>query len=351
MYFNLSNEEYYCQFWRIHFENLFSQLGLTKVFHKNNVEIGHYNFATKIAYGFPNSYARKKFIHLLYKGESYYPKSMLITKKWMMENIQKVFSFLYGSRKILKNEHGVGSKNLFLVNNIEDCFNYMNSKDFYILQNEIDPFLHNGHKIDERVYFLTIKEGNKYSGYMFQEGHIKLTGFKFDKEKDDMGTFATNIKAPKPENSNPEDFTIITKNFLSDKIYKNKWEENRLEIMKKICNKFLPIIAMNTNKYYKNKNQPEFIWHLYGLDILIDKDMNMYLCEFNGKPGVVYETVMPKKITDLNRKILNRIALCFVSRWIDGNNGNIDNDNTIIKLGEFIKDNNSRDPPLLVSEQ
>lgn len=349
MEFNLSNEEYYCQFWRNHFENLLSQLGLTKVSHKNNVEIGHYNFATKIAYGFPNSYARKKFIHLLFRGEPYYPKSMMITKKWMMDNIQKVFAFLYNTRKVLKNEHGVGSKNIYLVKNIEDCFNNMNNHDFYILQTEIDPFLHNSHKLDERVYFLTIKEGNKYSGYMFQEGHIKLTGFKFEKDNDNMGCFATNIKAPKPEGSNPEDFTIITSKFLADKEYKNKWEKNRLDVMIKICKNFLPVIADNTNRYYKNKTQPEFIWHLYGIDILIDKDLNMFLCEFNGKPGVVYETVMPKKITELNKKMLNKIALYFLARWIDGKNNNSIQDNTIVKLGEFIRENSSIDSPPLAS--
>ena len=48
MNFNLSNEQYYCEYWRQHFENIFQKFHLTKVRHKNNVEIGHYDFATKI---------------------------------------------------------------------------------------------------------------------------------------------------------------------------------------------------------------------------------------------------------------------------------------------------------------
>lgn len=314
MKFNLNNEEYYCEFWRKHFENIFSEMGFEKVNYKNNVEIGHYNFATKIAYGFPNSYAKKKIVHKIFKNESYYPKSMLINKIWANKNQDKIIEFIGNERKVFKNNNGVGSKEIKLVKSLDDCVKNMNNYDFYILQNEIDPFLYNNLKIDERVYYLVVKEKNTYSGFMMKEGHIKLAGFPFDKNNNSMGSFATNIKAPKPDKEN--DYTIETKEFLKDNPNRELWVNNRLNIMKKISEKFLPFVVNNVKNYYKNKKEPDFILHLYGIDILIDNNYNMYLCEFNGKPGVIYETVMPKRITDINKKMCNKIAVHFLLPWI-----------------------------------
>lgn len=314
MKFNLSNEEFYCEFWRRYFEDILSAMEHEKVDNKTDVEIGHYNFATKIAYGFPNSYAKKKFIHKIFRNESYYPKSMLINKIWTKKNISKVTEFIGQERKVLKNNNGVGSKEIRLVNNVNDCLKQMNNHDFYVLQNEIQPYLYNNQKLDERVYYLVVKEGNTYSGFMMKEGHIKLAGFPFDKNNNSMGSFATNIKAPKPDKE--QDYTIETKEFLKDNPQRELWIKNRLEIMKKISDKFLPVIVNNVKNYYKNKKEPEYIWHLYGIDILIDNDYNMYLCEFNGKPGVIYETVMPKKIVEINKKMCNKLVIHFLLPWL-----------------------------------
>jgi len=334
MNFNLSNEEYYCEYWRQHYENAFSKLGLTKVKHKNHVQIGHYDFATKIAYGFPHSYAKKKFVHDLYKNEYYYPKSISFNKESLQRNTEEAQKFFNGSRKILKNNNGVGSKTVYIVNSVNDCLRIMNSRDYYILQEEIIPLLHNGYKLDERVYLLVVKEDNNYSAYTFEEGHIKLAGFKFNKNSNSMGIFATNIKAPKPNGSNGGDFTIDTNEFLSKlpEDIQNKWRNNRLNLMKKIAQKFIPKIKENTKRYYQHKKEPRFIWHMYGLDILIDENYGMYLCEFNGKPGVIYDKVMPRKITNINRKMCDRILMEFLLRWMVDLDNRYTNDKTIIKL-------------------
>jgi len=335
MKFNLNNEEYYCKYWKQYFEKILSNIGMEKTNEKTNVEIGHYNFASTIAYGFPHTYAKKRFVHLLYRGEPYYPKSILMTRKWLLDNTLKVYAFMDSGRKVLKNENGVGSKFVNVVSSVEDCFNHMNNQDYYVLQTEIDPLLHNGHKLDERVYLLVVKEDQKYSSYMFKEGHIKLAGFKFDKNDNSKGSFATNIKAPKPPNSKGQDFTIDINEFLKNEKNKNIWISRRLELMKKISSKFLPAVRENVKAYYKGKKEPKYIWHMYGLDILIDKEYNFYLCEFNGKPGVVYDDVMPKKITNINRKMCDRIALQFLGPWIINKNNSHQNDKTIIKLGEL----------------
>lgn len=184
-------------------------------------------------------------------------------------------------------------------------------------------------------YYLVVKEDNLFSGYLFKEGHIKLAGFKFDSVSKDMGVFATNIKAPKPEGSDGADFTLETNDFLKRSENKIIWKKNRLELMKKISEKYLPVVAKLTKSYYKNKKEPKFMWHMYGIDILIDKEYNMYLCEFNGKPGVIYDDVMPKMVTNKNRVMCNRIARSFLGPWLSGKINRYEEDPTIIKLGEY----------------
>ena len=86
------------------------------------------------------------------------------------------------------------------------------------------------------------------------------------------------------------------------------------------------------SRYYQHKKEPRFIWHMYGLDILIDENYEMYLCEFNGKPGVIYDKVMPRKITNINRKMCDRILMEFLLRWMVDLDNRYTNDKTIIKL-------------------
>lgn len=338
MLFNLRNEQYYCQYWRKHFEDILSKYKLTKVNHKNNVEIGHFNFATHIGYGFPNCHLNKKIIHDVYKKEPYYPKSISFNKQWAQQNTQQINKFINNRRTVLKNNFGVGGHTVYAVYNSNDVLNKMNNKDDFILQEEIKPLLHNGLKLDERVYLLVVKEDKKYSGYMFTEGHVKLAGFKFQASGTSMGAFATNIKAPKPKGSDGGDFTIDTQEFFQKNVSnpnKEKWNQQRLDIMKKITQKILPVIAQRTQQYFRNQKQPKYLWHLYGIDLLVDNNYNLYLCEFNGKPGVIYDAVMPRKITTINRKMCDRIFLEFLARWILNLDNRHYNDKTITFLAEY----------------
>lgn len=338
MYHNLNNEEYYCQFWKKHFSQLFSKYGITKVNHKNNVEIGHYDFATKIAYGFPNCRLNKKIIHDVFKNESYYPKSISFNKNWAHHNSNKISQFINNKRTVLKNNFGVGGHTVYPVYSAKDVLTKMNNKDDFILQKEIKPLLHKGLKLDERVFLLVVKEGNKYSGYTFIEEHIKLAGFKFSENGTHMGAFATNIKAPKPNGSYGGKYTIDTREFYKNNVNEEnqkKWNNQRLHLMKEITKKILPVIAKKTKEYYRNKKEPKYIWHVYGLDLLVDNNYNLYLCEFNGKPGVIYDAVMPKEITAINRVMCDRIFLEFLARWILNLDNRYYNDPTITKLGEF----------------
>ena len=113
---------------------------------------------------------------------------------------------------------------------------------------------------------------------------------------------------------------------------RQKWAEKRLEIMKKITKKIIPFIRQKTTEYYKNRREPKYLWHLYGLDLLVDNSYNLFLCEFNGKPGVVYDKVMPREITNINRRMCDRIFLEFIARWIVNMDNRHYNDKTIVRL-------------------
>lgn len=338
MLFNLNNEQYYCQYWRQYYENKFLKFNLTKVNHKNNVQIGHFDFATHIGYGFPNCHLNKKIIHDIFNNETYYPNSISFNKKWALQNTKQINNFINNKRSVLKNNFGVGGNTIYAVYNSNDVLNKINEKDYFILQKEIKPLLHNGFKLDERVYLLIVKEDKIYSAYMFTEGHIKLAGFKFQTNGKNMGSFATNIKAPKPKGSNGETYTIDTTQFFQKNVSisnQQKWFQQRLDIMKKITKKILPVISQKTQQYFYNKKEPKYLWHLYGIDLLVDNNYNLFLCEFNGKPGVIYDAVMPKKITTINRKMCDRIFLEFIARWIINLNNRHYNDKTITFLGNY----------------
>ena len=341
MFFNLNNQQYYCQYWKKHFEVLFAKQGLQKTNNRRNVDVGHFNFATKIGYGFPNCHLNKKIIHDVYKNESYYPRSISLTKHWALNNRQAIEQFIDNKRTVLKNDRGVGGHTVYPVYNYSDVMHHLNDKNDFILQEEIKPLLHNGIKLDERVYLLIVKEDTTYSGYIFKEGHVKLAGYKFSDKGKNMGSFATNIKAPKPSNQDGGDFTIDTTEFLQKNVSpenQKKWNQQRLNIMKKITEKIIPIIAQRTRQYYSSnhKRSPKYLWHLYGIDLLVDDQYNLKLCEFNGKPGVIYDSVMPRKITTINRKMADRIFIEFLAPWLLNQQNRYTNDATIVKMGEFV---------------
>ena len=140
--------------------------------------------------------------------------------------------------------------------------------------------------------------------------------------------FATNIKAPKNGNIKDYiiDFPIFLKNYRDEK--RKLWKENLRKTMIEIAKEFLPFVK----KQIHNKKLPKYLWHLYGLDIIFNNEFKPYLLEFNGKPGVIYDKVMPKHITSINRIMLDRIYERFIKLWLQERNNEHYLDKTITKL-------------------
>jgi hypothetical protein len=332
MNFNLSNEEHYCKYWRKYFEELLENQEFIKVDKKENVDIGHYNFATKIAYGFPNSNVKNKSIHRIFKNESFYPNSMLINKQWSIkkENRKKIKEFINNSRKILKNH----SNGFSFINNYEDCIKKMNNHDFYILQTIINPILYNDNKITEKIYLLITKENNTYNSYLFKDSLIKIAGFPYS-DSEDLGIFSTNINAPKPEGKLPEQFIKETPKYLNHTDFNNEWISKRKNVIEKISDIFLPFLAKNTKDYFIDKNEPKYIYHLFSIDLLIDTELNFYLYKINSKPSIVNEDILPQKITTINYNICERIALNLIFPWIDNKNNSLSREKSITKIKSY----------------
>lgn len=334
MFFNLKNQQYYCQYFQKHYSDLLSRDGHQKGF--NNPDIGHYNNAKFIGYGIPDCHARKAIINKIFNLKPYYPYSMPINKQKVIKYPNEINEFikLTGTfnRAVLKDDHGVGAATVYVVKNHQDILKKIRNNHQFILQQEIVPLLHNGLKFDQRVFLLVVKEDDEYSAYTFKESHIKCAGMKFDSNNKSNVCFATNIKAPKV--GKIDDYIIDYDKFIKDYPLETQelWKNNVKDVLGEIAKEFLPYVIQQTKNYYRHKKAPKFLWHLYGLDIILNRDYKVYLLEFNGKPGVIYDTVMPKHITKINRVMLDRIYKCFVKPWINNENNTFEKDETITKL-------------------
>ena len=334
MFFNLNNQQYYCQYFEKHFSNLLTQNG--NQYSKFNPDIAHFNNAKFIGYGFPNCHARKAIINQIFNLKPYYPYSMSLTKKTVTKFPHLIDEFIKitatYNRAVLKDDHGVGAATVYVVKNHHEVLNKIKNNHTFILQQEIVPLLYKGLKFDQRVFLLVVKEDKEYGIYTFQESHIKCAGVKFDSKNKSNLCFATNIKAPKV--GKIDDYIIDLEEFLKNYSLEkqNLWKNNVNEVLKEVAKEFLPYVIQQTNAYFKNKKEPKYLWHLYGLDIILNENFKVYLLEFNGKPGVIYDKVMPKHITKINRIMLNRIYDCFLKYWIKNQSANINSDKTIKKL-------------------
>jgi len=330
--FNLQNREFYGENYQSFLETKFKKKGLE--FTKNKADVGHYSTSSLIGFGFPNSMFEKRSLHHLFKNECYYPNSMLITKKWATENKKKITEFINKKRKILKNNRGVSSEGIFIVDSYEEVMKIMNDKDFFILQEEIPPLLHYGKKMDERLYLFITKEDDIYSAFFMEESYFKFTRKNFEKEGLDKVSFVTNIKAP---NLKKENFTISSLEFFK-KYARTKIDiliEKRLDIMTNIAEKILPEIINKVKNHFTKTKPPKYMCNLYGIDLLFNENYDLYLCEINYKTGLPVKFNNELKKNEIDFKMVNRIFDCFFNNWIDNKNNDYLKDETIKRVAEI----------------
>jgi len=166
-----------------------------------------------------------------------------------------------------------------------------------------NPLLVNGRKSDFRVYYL-IASTNPMIVY-YNDGYFSISLTQFESNSTEKGTFLTNARIAHEyfkDSQNTGKFSNMTEddlwedtvwtfetfqNYLLGQglISDNKWLENYLrpELMKMVAHS----IRMSQHSFAKRSS----LFEIYGVDVVIDKDLKVWFIEANANPDMEISTV------------------------------------------------------------
>ena len=243
---------------------IFAIPGCDNIVSKYNAWKGLYDF-----------YGRKK-------SSTIMPETFLLDKKRDISKINKLEGSMFILKKKIQRKQG-----LKITSNIKEIKNgYKN--DYLISQRLIEPFLINKRKVNLRLYLMLTLQRGKLVGYFSNYGSCIYTKDEYDKKSK---LFETNITSYKMDldiyNNNP-----LTLEQLKTYLIDNNYDYDKLfeKIKQKIC---LFLIALK-DQLGSSKFDKNLCAQVFGLDFIIDKELNPYLLEFNKGPE------MRPKITTIN---------------------------------------------------
>lgn len=195
------------------------------------------------------------------------------------------------------------------LNQIKESTEY---KDEEIIQKMIEPFLVNGRKVNLRVYLMINMKNDKLDIYVNKYGSCIYTKDQYDK---DSVEFEKNITSYKLDldiyKENPQTFNQL-KTYLKDK------NINHNELFDKINNKVLLFIDAIKEQIGSEKFKNNLTSQVFGMDFIIDENMNPYLLECNKGPDMkprytmIYhpsvDDVVSKKFDDLKTQLIDDVV-------------------------------------------
>lgn len=252
-----------------------------------------------------------------FNADKFFPKT------WSLQNAEQCKKFFeeFNSDRYqqLKEEHKIlyfrkigwgvhEGKGVFPVNDQEEASireMYKNGElcgkvnNRYLMQAAIqDPLLINGHKADFRIPML-IASTNPMIVY-YHDGFMRVSLEAWDPESEERGSFVTNIAVSQrifdiaKQNGTFEGKTekelrasavwtfdtvheyLMANGYTSDP----NWLDNYLrpELKKMMVH----LIRMSQDPFVKRSS----LFEIYGLDVMLDKDLNLWFIEANSKPGM-----------------------------------------------------------------
>ena len=189
-------------------------------------------------------------------------------------------------------------------NNIEKKKHYQSKK--ILLQKYIEnPLLYNGRKFDMRIWVLLTHD---MKVYIFKEGHLKATSYKYSLDNKDFFVHLTNYSVQKYSNN-------FAKYEVGNEISFDEFQENlskdyniNIDVRKDILNKIKNVIAISMKSVRKiiNINNRKGCFEIFGYDLMFDIDLNPYLIEINTNPGLeisspLISRLVPRMIDDALR--------------------------------------------------
>ena len=195
-------------------------------------------------------------------------------------------------------------------NNIEKKKHYQSKK--ILLQKYIEnPLLYNGRKFDMRIWVLLTHD---MKVYLFKEGHLKATSYKYSLDNKDSFVHLTNYSVQKYSNNfakfevgNEISFDEFQASLLKD-------YNLNIDVRKDILNKIKNIVAISLKSVKKNINinNRKGCFEIFGYDFMFDIDLNPYLIEINTNPGLeisspLISKLVPRMIDDAFRLTIDVI--------------------------------------------
>ena len=211
-------------------------------------------------------------------------------------------------------------------NNPEKKKHYQSKK--ILLQKYIEnPLLYNGRKFDMRIWVLL---SHDMKVYIFKEGHLKATSYKYSLENKDFFVHLTNYSVQKYSN-NFAKFEVGNEiSFDEFQLSLQKDYNLNIDVRKDILNKIKNLISISMKAVKKNINinNRRGCFEIFGYDLMFDIDLNPFLIEVNTNPGLeisspLISKLVPRMIDDAFRLTIDMIFGTIYSSDRNGKDGYI----------------------------
>jgi hypothetical protein len=210
------------------------------------------------------------------KASTIIPESYLLDDDKDLEKIKDSKNKRFILKK--KKQRKEGLRIISDINEIKKIEN--EEEDFLIAQKLIDPFLVNGRKINLRIYMMLILKNNELSVYLNKFGTCIYTKELYDENSNE---FVNNITSYKL------DLDIYNENPLTFEQLKTYLKNNNLDhnvLFDKIKNKTLLFINSMKSHLGDKKFENNLCAQVFGLDFIIDKNLEPFLLECNKGPDM-----------------------------------------------------------------
>ena len=204
---------------------------------------------------------------------------------------------------------------------------YYQSKKILLQKYIENPLLYNGRKFDMRIWVLLTHD---MKVYMFKEGHLKATSYKYSLDNKDFFVHLTNYSVQK-YSDNFAKFEIGNEISFDEfqMCLQNDYNLN-IDVRKDIIYKIKNIIEISMKSVKKkiNINNRNGSFEIFGYDLMFDIDLNPYLIEINTNPGLEISSplishLVPRMIDDALRLTIDIVFGTIYSSDRYGKNGYI----------------------------
>jgi hypothetical protein len=237
------------------------------------------------------------------------PESYILNDQTDMSLFSSKFNEdnMYILKKNIQRKEG-----LKLTNNYNDIINAHYYK-YIVIQNYIkNVFIVKNRKVNLRLYLLTVSKNGKFNAYLHKYGKCIYTNKNYNGDNTDFESNITSF------NMNSD---IYNTHPLTLDDFRTHLDNNNLDhqlLFNKINHIIYLLVSASSNILGKAPNIiNNTSFQLFGMDIIIDTNMNPYILELNKGPSMKYHTNI-----DFNQKLQINQDVFKTINIIDNKNNN-----------------------------